>query len=307
MLLGVRWSRAPLTTNGKMQTSCQEYKNITLSHVENKSDSNEGGYEKGRKHSQRYQWPACPVWVYISCCSHPCVDCNVWCLSPSEWNIRWSIWVWRRTSGWGVLATPTAGSSGSSSTGNTPAIHTRIICSWLLVFGSEVVLFPCWRCFSFTVPPQCFHYHLQSVIFLWRPWLHVGLHNMFPTSATHQDIQTFTLSLGFGEKMLDLLNSNMKVCAFATRVILCKSPFLRTWTSNPRYAKPFVRSSGTPFWPKSPGRRGEETRNKASFISYAPLTWTRISSSLVAPRSSSKPPSRWVHHLSCVLLCLVSL
>lgn len=42
------------------------------------------------------------------------------CLLSSEWSIRWSIWVWRKTSGWGVLATPTAEFLGSSSTGNTP-------------------------------------------------------------------------------------------------------------------------------------------------------------------------------------------
>lgn len=55
--------------------------------------------------------------------------------------------------------------------------------------------------------------------------------------------------------------------------------------------------SGTPSWPKSHGRHGEETRNKVSFISCALSTWTKISSSLAKPRSSLKPQSLWVLRL----------
>lgn len=50
--------------------------------------------------------------------------------------------------------------------------------------------------------------------------------------------------------------------------------------------------AGTPFWPKSPGRRGEGMKNKGSFICWGLSTWTRISSSSDAPRSSLKHPSR---------------
>lgn len=56
-------------------------------------------------------------------------------------------------------------------------------------------------------------------------------------------------------------------------------------------------STGMPSWPKNPGQHGGETRNKASFISYGLSTWIRISSSSAAPRSSSKPPSRYVSPL----------
>lgn len=60
----------------------------------------------------------------------------------------------------------------------------------------------------------------------------------------------------------------------------------------------FFGSSDTPSWPKSLGRRGEEMKNKGSFISYGLSTLTRISSSSDAPRSSLKHPSRYVGHLS---------
>lgn len=52
----------------------------------------------------------------------------------------------------------------------------------------------------FTIAPQYFHYHLQSVIFLWP---HVSLHNMFPISSFHTPRHTDVCP----EKMLDLLNS----------------------------------------------------------------------------------------------------
>lgn len=65
--------------------------------------------------------------------------------------------------------------------------------------------------------------------------------------------------------------------------------------------------SGSPFWPKSPGQRGEGMRNKASLISYGLSTWTRISSSLAGPRSSLKPPSRYVWHPPSDPVLLLSL
>lgn len=136
------------------------------------------------------------------------------------WSTRWSIWVWRKTSEWGVLATPTAGSSGSSSTG--------------------IKLFLCRR------GSRC------------------------------------TVWLGYE-----------RYVSFSLLLVSCASNRSHTTSAAYRHST----STGTPSWPKNPGQHGGETRNKASFISYGLSTWTRISSSSAAPRSSSKPPSRYVSPL----------
>lgn len=81
--------------------------------------------------------------------------------------------------------------------------------------------------------------------------------------------------------------------SFSLLLVSCASNRSHTTSAAYRHST----STGTPSWPKNPGPHGGETRNKASFISYGLSTWTRISSSSAAPRSSSKPPSRYVSPL----------
>lgn len=136
------------------------------------------------------------------------------CFPLSEWSIRWSIWAWRRTSEWGVLATPTAEFLGSSSTGK-----------WL--------------------PP--------------------------------------------------LFNNNKKtkhgICSGRKNYTHTHTPIPTLWFYY--WNKPHqTATSDTPFWLKSRGRRGEEMKNKESFICWGRSTWTRISSSWDGLRSSLRHQSR---------------